>query len=282
MKKRFIIIGFICLIVLVIFAGIYLQKQKRLAEKTEGKRILACISSFNRPVFLSAQVLRMLNQTYPVDISVSIKGVPQGYARKTLLKEWEEYMKKGRVIVRFDKNRDQYSNLLDTVRNVDLNKYDYFCKIDDDDWYGPDYFKHVNEWLSKEKDDIALSYTINNYIIHGGKNNVMISANITGLFGPSMCFSRKLIKLALDLEKNPIKAEKYIPNAAFSEHKEKKEDAFLHKLAAYTGKVQERKTPIEDLSFGWQYTSVMRTTEQLKQVQKGNYYQFGNHMIYSK
>ena len=282
MNKKFIIAGFICLIILDIFAGIYLQKQKLLAEKTNGKRILACISSFKRPVFLSAQVLRMLNQTYPIDISVSIKGIPREYAKKTLLQEWDEYIKKGRVIVRFDKNKDQYSNLLDTVRNVDLNKYDYFCKIDDDDWYGPNYFKHVNEWLKKEKEDIALSYTTNNYIIHGGKNNVMISGNITGLMGPSMCFSRELIKLALDLEKYPMKAEKYIPNVAFSEYKEKREDTFLQKLAMYTGNVQERKTPIEDLSFGWQYTSVMRTPEQLEEIQNGNYYQFNNHMIYSK
>ena len=278
MRKKIVIIGLLS-VIMGFFAYFYWQKQKTVIEKTEGKRILACLSSFNRPVFLSGQVLRILNQTYPVDISISLKGVPEAYAKKTLLKEWAQYIENGRIMVRFDKNKDQYSNLLDTVRNVDLNKYDYFCKIDDDDWYGPKYFENVNMWLNKN-DNLTLSYTRNTYIIHAGKDGVKISANVSNLFGPSMCFSRKLIQLALELEKNPQLAEKYIPNAPFSKYKEQREDGFLHKLAIQLGDVQERKTPAEDLSFGWQYTSVMRTPEQIQQTIDGNYYQFTKHMIY--
>ena len=89
-------------------------------------RILACVSSFKRPIFVSGQVLRLMNQSYPVDVSLSVKGVPENFVKTTLMQEWKPFMQDGRLFVRNDKNRDQYSNFLDTVRNVDLNQYDYF------------------------------------------------------------------------------------------------------------------------------------------------------------
>ena len=228
-----------------------------LSEKQHLKqyRILACISSFNRPVFISGQVLRMLRQSYPVDISVSIKGVPDNFIEEALTKEWAPEIESGRVKLRADQNRDQFSNLLDTVR--DLEKYDYFCKIDDDDWYGPDYFLHVNEWLNKEE-YIILSYTKNNMIIHPGEQSVRLTKNRFDLYGPSMCFSRDLIKLALMIEKDPEFARKYMPEYSFEQYRSRMEDAYLDRLARKMGKTQDRQPPVWDLAFDWQYHSVLR------------------------
>ncbi len=225
--------------------------------KQKQYRFLACISSYNRPMFASAQVLRLLRQSYPIDISISIKGVPEEFVQEALLKEWANEVSKGRIYARIDKNRDQYSNLLDTIRDIDLNKYDYFCKIDDDDWYGPDYFKHINEWLNKEE-GIAISHTLQNMIISPGQNGVNVWKNTTHLSGPSMCFSRQMIQKALELENDPKQGDILVPDSKLSQHRDRSEDHFLHRLGRVMGKEQMRDTPVWDLIFGWQYQSVMR------------------------
>ena len=220
-------------------------------------RILACLASYNRPIFVSSQVLRFLKQSYPVDISVSLKGLPQEFVDNALRKEWAEGLASGRIIMRVSPNRDQYSNVLDTVRDVDLDKWDYFCRVDDDDWYGPDYFKNVNEWLNKE-DDIVMTYTVQNMIIMEENSHISIRRNHVDWFGPSMCYSRELIKKALWLEAHPEEAETYVEGHPLSKYRQKREDDFLHKLSLKMGKVQERMTSVWDLAWGWQYTSITR------------------------
>ena len=251
MKKLFLIL----ILVLTLCGGFEIYNYYSKIPKQY--RILACISSYNRPIFVSAQVLRLLRQSYPVDISVSIKGIPEEFLKETLLKEWANEIANGRIYVRTDKNRDQYSNLLDTIRDVDLNKYDYFCKIDDDDWYGPDYFKHVNEWLNKEE-GIAISHTRENMIILPTSDGISIEKNNTQLSGPSMCFSRVMMLQALKLENDLEAGDRLVPDSKLSEHRHRSEDHFLHRLGRVMGKEQVRYTPVWDLAFGWQYPSVMR------------------------
>lgn len=220
-------------------------------------RILACVSSFKRPIFVSGQVLRLMHQSYPVDVSLSVKGVPEDFVRTALMQEWVPFVQEGRLVVRVDENRDQYSNFLDTVRNIDLTKYDYFCKVDDDDWYGPDYFKHVNEWLNKS-DGVVVSSSRQALIVREGDKSVIISNNNTDLSGPSMCFSRKLIQTFLDIEKDPVLIKEFLPELSLNSFRWKREDNLFHKLGRAIGDAQERVTPRTDLVFGWQYPSVMR------------------------
>ena len=223
----------------------------------KSPRILALIYSWKRPIFLSGQVLRLLRQSYPVDISVSVKGVQADFVHEALAKEWAEGLKNGKIVMRISPNRDQFSNFLDTVRDVDLSQYDYFCKIDDDDWYGPDYFKHVSEWLVKEE-NIAMSYTKENMIITAGENETVVTKSTSPWFGPSMCYSREVVETALWLEQHTEEAETYVEGYPLSRHRRRQEDNYLHKLSLKIGKVQERFTPVWDLSWGWQYPSVTR------------------------
>ena len=253
--KKFIIS--LAVIFLCCIAGTLLYIGSSEKQHLKQYRILACISSFNRPVFISGQILRMLRQSYPVDISVSVKGVPEDFVDEALAKEWAPEIKSGRIKLRIDQNRDQFSNLLDTVRDIDLEQYDYFCKIDDDDWYGPDYFLNVNEWLNKEE-YIILSYTTNNLIIRPGTKSVRLTRNRFDLYGPSMCFARDLVKLALMIEKDPSFAGKYMPEYSFEQYRVRMEDGYLARLARKMGKTQNRQTSEWDLAFGWQYPSVMR------------------------
>lgn len=251
MKKR-MILSAVFLSVCLFMIGVYY-----FGCFTKNYKILACISSFNRPVFVSGQVLRMLQQSYPVDISVSVKGVPENFIDESLKKEWAPEIASGRVKMRVDANRDLFSNFLDTVRDVDLSQYDYFCKIDDNDWYAPDYFKHVREWLKKEN-NTALSYTQNSMMMSSGDNFVGVSKSPAEPSGSSLCFSRQVIETALQLEQNPDAAETYIAGYPLSEYREKNEDFYLQKLAQQIGTVQNRETSVWDLVFGLQYRSVFQ------------------------
>ncbi len=227
-------------------------------------RFLLCMSSFKRPIFASGQIFRLMNQTYQnFDISLSLKGVDEAWSRLTFEKEWQDLKKEKRLFVRYDENRGQLHNLLDTVRNIDLNKYDYFCKIDDDDWYAPTYLQTVNNALNKA-DGIDITHTTNTYILTEDISSTHFSGNFSNLSGPTMCFSRKIIQIALDIEKDPNLLQKYLPGEADPRLFTTSEDRILHHTAQNIGKEQFRTDTEPQVIFGWQYRSVMRNDNYVK------------------
>lgn len=227
-------------------------------EQVSQKRILVMMSSYKRPLLLSGQIIRFANQTYKnFDISVSVKGVEEDWVRKTFMQEWGELIDENRLFVRFDKNRDQLSNLLDTVRDIDINKYDYFCKMDDDDWYAPVYLEEVNEWLNKEE-NLAVSYTPDTTVLRNSRDTAIMKLNNELLFGPTLCFSREVIRFVLEAEKDISVLEGIFPKEKVEELRYKREDTLLHEIAIRIGKEQHRKTSPYHIIFGQQYPSVMR------------------------
>lgn len=216
------------------------------------------ISSYKRPLLLSGQIVRFANQKYlNYDISVSIKGAPEFWVRQTFMQEWKDILKSGKLRVRFDDNKDQLANLLDTVRDVNLDDYDYFCKVDDDDWYAPTYLEDVNKWLNKE-DDISISLTTQTTLLKNGHPIVLMHHNNTDLSGSTMCLSRTLIEAVLKLEKNPSALEPTYTKEQMLTLKTDREDCLFHELGNILGKVQTRQTSPYDIIFGQQYPSVMR------------------------
>lgn len=227
-------------------------------HKMHEKRILVMISSWKRPLLLSGQIIRFEKQTYRnFDVSVSVKGAKEEWVRPTFMQEWEDMMNAGKLRVRFDENKDQLANLLDTVRDVNLNDYDYFCKVDDDDWYAPTYLEEVNEWLNKE-DNIVLSHSRKATILRNGDDYVYMGFNTSVLSGPTMCFSRELIEAALKIEKNPDALGELYPAHMVERLKGIREDRMLHELAVAMGKNQHRMTSPYNIIYGQQYPSVIR------------------------
>lgn len=221
-------------------------------------KYLMCVSSFKRPIFLSGQLWRLMNQSYQnFDISVSVKGVDKHWADKTFMKEWMPLMKQKLILLRFDKNRGQMSNFLDTVRDVDLNKYDYFCKIDDDDWYAPGYLENINTYLNREE-GITITLSLNSYILNESIEKNIFFVNNTELSGPTMCFSRKVIQLALEVEKNPSLLGSYVPDRSNPIYLLDREDSILHRLSVFLGKEQFRNEGYPLVMYGQQYKSVIR------------------------
>ncbi|MBO7244930.1 MAG: hypothetical protein J6V53_06615 [Alphaproteobacteria bacterium] len=260
MKKntiKLIICFFLCIFTIGSF---FMPVQKQFTQK--NYRYLLMLSSFKRPIFLSGQIYRLLNQTYRnFDISVSIKGSPNDYGfASTFSREFDRFKQSGKVFVRFDHNGHQFSNLLDTVRHLDINNYDYFCKIDDDDWYAPDYLEELNRnlnQLSKKEQAISSSTYHLGLILTEDIKQTYLNKNTTPLSGPTQCFSKAIIQIALRLEKNPKLITKYLPNANESLFVNR-EDRFLDHMARQNGTHIERDALYPSVIYGWQYRSVIR------------------------
>ncbi len=221
-------------------------------------RILAITYSFKRPIFVSGQVFRMRNQEYRnFKYSVSVKGVPEDAARHMLLREWQQFIDDGWLKVRFDTNKTQFSNFLDTVRAVDLDDFDYVCKIDDDDWYAPDYLKNVNIAL-RQNPGASISFTERAMVLTENIETTVFERNWSLLSGPTMCYRSDVVKVLLEIEKNPKKIYKYISGIDINGYVEVREDNLFHQLSAVMGKMNRRHTDWWQNVWGWQYRSVMR------------------------
>lgn len=221
-------------------------------------KILVMISSYKRPLLLSGQIIRFQNQTYQnFDISVSIKGAPEDWVRRMFMQEWQPLMDKGRLFVRFDENKNQLSNHMDTLRDIDLDKYDYFCKVDDDDWYVPTYLEHVNEWLNKDE-NISMSASRNAVTLEEDEKTAKMRIFHGEMYGPTMCFSRDVMKTALKVEKDASALEPYIDTETVKYLRHRREDNLLDKIARKAGKIQFRNDGIPRVIYGRQYPGVTR------------------------
>lgn len=242
----------------LIGAAVAIYIHTEMEARPKNHRFLLCISSFKRPLFLSGQLWRMMNQTYQnFDISVSVKGVDKDWADKTFMQEWRPLIETGRVILRFDPNREQMHNFLDTIRDVDLTQYDYFCKIDDDDWYAPDYLEDVNKHINSSE-NVSVTDSTNAYILMENIDKVIFKRNDTDFAGPTLCFSRKVIETALEIEKDPSLLKVYLPNDAELELFIAHEDRILHHLGQALGTEIVRNRGEPKVIYGWQYRSIMR------------------------
>lgn len=262
MKKS--TLKFVLLTTLTLFAGasFFIPPVKKDPLIQKNNRFLLMLSSFKRPIFLSGQIYRLLNQNYPYfDISVSIKGSPNDYGfSSTFSREFEQFEKTGKVFVRFDHNRGQFANLLDTIRHINIDNYDYFCKIDDDDWYSHDYLFEVNRNLNKipvDKQKISSSTYHNGYILTENIDTTKLNINQTPLTGPTLCFSREIMRIALRIEKEPALIDKYLPGESANLF-ERREDRFLDHMARKNGMHIERESLYPTVIYGWQYRSVIR------------------------
>ena len=267
MLKKMGIGLFVCLCVLgylnketlIKFSSNFSSKVFKSECHIKQNRFLLMMSSWKRPMLLSGQILRFMNQSYNnYTISVSIKGAPEDWIRSTFMKEWQPFIDQGNLLVRFDENKEQLSNLLDTIRNIPLNEYDYFCKIDDDDWYAPNYLEEVNKYLNKET-GVDISSTRNMVILENGNDEVNMRYSNLDWSGQTICISRKMAKALLEIEENPAAYEPLYPASEVFRLRAKNEDALIHHfIRTIGGKAQERDTPKTDLIYGRQYPSITR------------------------
>lgn len=173
--------------------------------KENQNKFLFIISSYKRPVYLSGLIHSLNFQTYPsqkFDISVSLKGLHQDVQTYLLKPDFNQAIETKKLILRRDGNKNQFSNMLDTFRDIDLSTYDYICKINDNDWYHKDYLSHLNLLLNAlDKPSFITSGILNS--LEKDPKEVYLKTKTTSRTGPSMCFSNTFAKQLLQIEKMP-------------------------------------------------------------------------------
>lgn len=115
-------------------------------------RILVTMTSSDKPIFASAQILRLMHQDYRnFKVSVSIKGMDGVAGYNVFWAEWMPFVREGRLRVTRDTEKTPLENWADTVKSEDLSAYDIVCFIKDENWYAPDYLKTVARAFDTQK-----------------------------------------------------------------------------------------------------------------------------------
>lgn len=120
-------------------------------------RVLAFTASKGRPHQLVNCALQMQAQSYPVDHSIFINH-PDAIASQDTTNYANLILKyiqnpKGKVTIGYGKSGSQHQNHTSAINLSRVQDYDIFLKIDDDDFYFPDYVKSVvDSWFAQRWD----------------------------------------------------------------------------------------------------------------------------------
>lgn len=222
-------------------------------ERTEQRpacKIAACISSYKRLTDLQRQIWCMMDQSYPnLHVFAAVKGIPEGTYRRTVLPLFEHFIHEGRLTMRLFPNKNQLSNFLDTVRDLDVSGYDLFAKVDDDDLYGRDYFKSVNNFHLHLPPEFSSFYCGPGEYL-GARGGYPFSGNgFFGCFGPTLVFSRDVLEKLMICEQEPHRISKMSPRLRHAGYGFT-EDNFMHMIMLDTGScnrtryIQEMSLPM--------------------------------------
>lgn len=172
--------------------------------KPRSYRIAGLLSSYKRLKDLQRQIWCMMDQDYPnFHLFVAVKGVSEADFRRVLLPQFRHFIEEGRLTMRLCPNRNQLSNLLDTVRELDVSEYDLFAKIDDDDIYARDYVSLVNRFHSMLPPGIGSHYTGKGGYFWSAKGFPSVAMGGFGLYGPTIVFPKRVLELLQSYEQNP-------------------------------------------------------------------------------
>lgn len=181
--------------------------QKKQIKKDKKLKVGVLLSSYKRLVDLQRQILCMVNQDYEdLHVFVAAKGITDAVMTSVLLPSVQPYIDKGRLTVRSFTNKSQLNNLLDTVRDLYLDDYDFFTKIDDDDFYSSDYISTIVE-LHK-----MLPYHISSNLRIGGlvsiQNGYHTISNdlLFNWYGNALFFTKQVLDTLFLYEQSKEKA----------------------------------------------------------------------------
>lgn len=198
-------------------------------------RIAACLSSYKRLTDLQRQIWCMMDQSYSnLHVFAAVKGITEGTFRKTVLPLFEHFIQEGRLTLRLFPNKNQLSNILDTVRDLDVSGYDLFAKVDDDDLYGRDYFKSVNDFHLHLPPEFSSYYCGPGEYLTSRNGYPFAGGGFFGFFGPTLVFSRTVLDKLRMCEEDPARIPEISPKARHSGYGFI-EDNLMHRIMLDTG-----------------------------------------------
>lgn len=169
-----------------------------------NRRMALCLASYKRPEDLQRQIYTMLDQSYDdFHIFVALKGIPEYYAKTFILPQFQHAIEAGRLTIRFFPNANQLTNLLDTVRGLDVSSFDLFLKIDDDDFYSRDYLATINDFYMYTPKTVSCIYRGKCRTLMR-KNGMLTLGYFTGtVHGGLLTTTKQVISHLYEAERNP-------------------------------------------------------------------------------
>jgi hypothetical protein len=189
----------------------------RCHPNTRGTRVVAFTISRHRPLMLRHCIMQMQHQSYPVDHVIyvnsqgeqtgSITSLNYGVLLEDLCRGCE-----GRLNIAYGRSGTYHQNCLNALRLAQLEDYDLFLKVDDDDIYLKDYVLGVVTDFEKNRWDYSGSCSrghLNGYrwkpdaIMRGlGLAEQDFALGIPDVMPPTTAFSRRAIGAVLTLKDN--------------------------------------------------------------------------------
>lgn len=170
-------------------------------------KVLCFTTSFERLKMLRGCILDIKNQSYK-DIfhSVNITSNNNSIDKDLTLKLFDDVISDNCKII-FLENHNQHINHMGAIRSVNMDDYDIFVKIDDDDIYKKDYIKNIVDVFNNNEVDIVSSKAT--YQLNGNGVYRVDTHNLGG--NPEGCdfklpatfaFNRKALNLILEINTN--------------------------------------------------------------------------------
>ena len=205
-------------------------------------RVAACMHSFGRLYELHRQVYAMMDQSYKnLHLFVAVKGFTEDLYKEVILPPIQHFIDEGRLTMRLFPNSNQLTNFVDTVRDLNINEYDLFFKIDDDDFYHRDYVKTVVELLDKHPVNMSSGHVgISRCVVRADDILALGQFDYNQIAGVSVVLSPPCVKRIIEVEADPEKLKEEIktwkgssatPDIGWSE------DRYFAYLATATGVV---------------------------------------------
>jgi Coenzyme PQQ synthesis protein D (PqqD) len=182
--------------------------EPRPRDGSEPIRVLAFTASRDRPYFLRHCILQMRSQSYTVDHAVYVNGADNpGELYDDLLGE--------NVFLRFGPSMYQHDNHVRAIETAPYERYDLFCKIDDDDVYRLNYIEEIVADFSRDQWDYSATHSdgringsrwLADQRLNGfGLSDIDRSLGIKEAMPPTVVFSRRGIECVRQL--GPISPE---------------------------------------------------------------------------
>lgn len=210
-------------------------------------KFLLCMTSYNRPMECLCQIHRFFNSTYTNFVmSVIVRGVDETVYNNQILPEVKKYVDRGKLIIDRRDNSNLLNNLVECIDQCQED-WDYFFKIDDDDWYSSKFLETINNniKLNCSKKIPFGGYISDDFITVTKKMDSSIKEikNNTSLCGGTIFANNYIYQIIDDCRNNLGKVrtifQKYnMPNMDYCSRYDRgdREDRLLCRLIEYNSK----------------------------------------------
>jgi hypothetical protein len=188
--------------------GTWLSRRKHV-----GIRALAFTCSRHRPLMLRHCIMQMQRQSCMIDHAIFVNSPEDDTFDRTAI-HYEALLNdvctnaSGKVLIEYGQSKTPHDNNIRVLEMINIDDYDLFFKIDDDDIYLQSYVKGVIDDFSLNRWDY--SGTWSHGLLNGhrwcprkiqkdlGLGQEDIDLRVPSIMPPSAVFSRKAIRVILE------------------------------------------------------------------------------------